>query len=233
MTNLMFDTADYSDVGFRRRNEDSFYSRQNDGIFTGAVCDGLGGLPNGEVASAAAVAVLSRVQSDAGCCAEALENIVFDANNEVLIRSGGGKTTLAMLRICVDCAVTANIGDSRVYQFRNGAVLFQSTDHSYAQEEVLLGNITPEQIREYPRRNVLTRCLGNPGPVKADIRYLTVQPGDAFLICSDGFWENIWEQDMLRCLASSGSAEEWLGLMRNIVVQNENDNHTAVAVIIS
>lgn len=127
--------------------------------------------------------------------------------------------------------MVANVGDSRVYQFRNGEVIFQSVDHSLAQLAVVAGKIAPQQIRSYPDRNKLTRSLGWEETPWIDIRTLSVQQGDRFLLCSDGFWEEITENQMLESAARHSDAESWLQAMRTQVQPRASDNNTAVTAI--
>ena len=114
-------------------------------------------------------------------------------------------------------------------------MIYQSLDHSQCQLEVLMGHMTQEQIRSSTIQNLLLRALGGSGNVKADITILDIQPGDLLLLCTDGFWELILEQEMIRCARGILSAKEWLEQMRTIVTERQSprsDNHTAVAIMI-
>ena len=121
------------------------------------------------------------------------------------------------------------------YQFRQKQIVFQSKDHSVTQMEVLAGDLKLEVIRGNKNRNRLIRALGAKEDVKPDISSLDIEIGDAFLICSDGFWENIWEQEMIDALDPDVTAADWLEKMRNIAeprMKTKCDNHTAICLII-
>ena len=108
-------------------------------------------------------------------------------------------------------------------------------DHSLSQLAVALGEISAEEIRHHCDRNQFTRALGVKADPKTDIDMLHVQPDDAFLLCSDGFWEHILEKEMLEMLHTAKDAEAWLSDMRKRVESRMGpnaDNSTAIAIII-
>ena len=130
-------------------------------------------------------------------------------------------------------ALAANVGDTRIYQFRDGRIEYQSRDHTLLQLEVISGEIDQSSVRKNPERNCLLRALGANEEVKADIVKISVLPGDAFLLCSDGFWDNIVEEEMIDALADSSLATDWLKRMRRIAnsrMSENADNHTAIAI---
>ena len=231
---MFFDVAAYSAVGKRKNNEDSFVVlREKAGLFA-VVADGVGGCDGGEVASRAAVDSLAASVSSEPFSMETLEDALVEANRAVLnAGSGTAKTTVAVLWCFGAEARAVNVGDSRIYQFRDGKIVFQSTDHSIPQLDVASGLITPGEIRNHKDRNRITRCLGLAGPVKMNRKALDVLPGDRFLLCSDGFWEPVWEEDMLGAAEESSSAKDWLNRMKAIAFENERDNHTAIAIVVT
>ena len=229
------DVASYSALGKRSNNEDAFFASCGEQAFLAIVCDGVGGSEGGEVASQCAVQLLSSRLLHKYPDVDDLEDAIIAANGAVRAIEAvedGPKTTVALLWMTDEKAIAANVGDSRIYQFRDGQILFQSKDHSVPQLAVIAGEITRDQIRDHKDRNQITRCLGLDGPVKVDRKRLSVSPGDRFLLCSDGFWEPVLETDMLRTAVRCDSAEDWLEEMRKIAVSKEKDNHTAVAMII-
>ena len=128
-----------------------------------------------------------------------------------------------------------NVGDTRIYQFRDHQVIFQSFDHSIAQIAVLSGEITKDEIRTYPHRNRLIRALGAEKTVKAELSVLDVRPGDSFLLCSDGLWEPVTEKTMVNTLDASATPKDWLAKLQALVEQDissNKDNHSGVAVMI-
>ncbi len=160
-----------------------------------------------------------------------------EANREVLAIQTprcAMKTTLVVLTLARGRAVWAHAGDSRLYCFRDGRLVFQTRDHSAAQLGVLLGEITPDQIRFHEDRNRVLRALGQDDELTVETGERVLTDGAyAFLLCSDGFWEYVLEREMEEDLESAGSAEEWLTRMRRRLAERVpagNDNNTAAAV---
>ena len=128
-----------------------------------------------------------------------------------------------------------HIGDSRLYHFRDGKLLKQTTDHSVSQMAVFMGEITTHEIRFHEDRNKVLRALGS-NSAKAEISEETeLEEGrDAFLLCTDGFWEYVYEQEMEQALSQADSPKDWIRRMQKILqtrVPADNDNFTAAAVI--
>jgi len=131
-----------------------------------------------------------------------------------------------------------NCGDSRFYYFSNGSITQMSKDHSVSQMSVSIGEMSFDAIRDDPDRNKLLKVLGE-ATDKADVG--TVYPpipcksGDAFLLCSDGFWENVIEEEMEIDLSKSTSAKEWVEYMLVRLMlryTGNNDNFTVIGGII-
>lgn len=228
----------YTTKGGRSSNEDSISLLENKDNTLAMVADGLGGHQDGAVASESAVRVLNHRLTGRALDPGELEAAIEAANEEISRcqeEHPGMKTTLALLWLDKQCAYAAHVGDSRIYQFRNKALVFQSIDHSVSQMAVMVGEITADQIRGHKDRNKLVRALGAAKQVKPDIRELEVFPGDAFLLCTDGFWELITEAQMQEALSYCATANEWLLKMRQRVDQRsgaKSDNQSAVAIII-
>ena len=129
-----------------------------------------------------------------------------------------------------------HVGDSRVYLIRNRCIKQLTKDHSYVQMLVDMGQLTNEQAEHHPRKNETTNALGianmKPATVLPDA--ILPEAGDCFLLCSDGFWENIEEEQMEACLQKSANPHEWLERMEKIVVKNGRgtnmDNYSAIVV---
>lgn len=144
-------------------------------------------------------------------------------------------TTLAAVWATDEMAIAATIGDTRIYQFREGKIVFQSVDHSVAQMAVLSGEITPEEIRTYPKRSRILRALGAEDRVKTDIIPLQLCCGDRLLLCSDGFWEFLPECEMEALSLETETAELWLERMCAVVKSRCSrfcDNNTAITICI-
>ena len=232
---MNYTLASYSAKGKRSNNEDACAAlcEGADGLLA-SVADGLGGSAFGEKASALAVRALEERLKGREVSARLLEEAIRATDEAVRALQWdypGAMTTIAALWLRGTAAVAAHVGDTRIYQFRDGQIVYQSLDHSLAQLAVRDGEITPAEIRSYPERNVLFRALGGKGGTKAELRELRIRPGDRLLLCSDGFWETVTEEEMLRAARESRTAEEWLDKMRLLAERGEDDNHTAVAAV--
>jgi len=234
-SSVFLDISQYTEQGGRTNNEDSLLVAQTDDSVLAVVADGLGGHADGEIASRTAAQTLQRLLQRQQPDAEALTEAIRQASREICLLRGGSdmRTTVAVLWIGADRAVAAHVGDSRIYHIRQRQICYQSVDHSMAQMSVLMGEIRPEELRQSPDRNRLIRVLGGETAPKVDCRSLTVLPGDRFLLCSDGLWEKVTEQAMLRDLAETETVQQWLERMKNRVFRAADpaqDNHTAIAM---
>lgn len=231
---MQFEYNGYSHIGSRDNNEDCFLAVSLNGSLLALVADGLGGHQNGEVASRIAVETVSQALEDAEFDEDELGYAILKASEAIVKARISGHTTIAALWLKENRAIAAHVGDSRIYQLREGKILFQSLDHSAVQMSVLVGELPPEALRTHPDQNKLFRVLGDEkSPPKMDMTELTVRPGDAFLLCSDGFWEPVTETDMLHALSQAGASAHWLNTMRQTVEEAQDpkqDNNTAVCI---
>ncbi len=185
----------------RASNQDALLIQKGlHGVF--GVADGMGGHKAGDVASRMAVTLLARVldgeKPDEGLLRSSIEKVnaaIYEEqlNNEDL--SGMG-TTLTVIWEDDDRVLLGHVGDSRAYLLRDGCLEQISEDHSLVGELMRSGMITPEQAQRHPYRNVITRALGASADVEVDITLLDKQPGDVYLICSDGLSEYVSLQQM-------------------------------------
>jgi protein phosphatase len=192
---MEWESAILSDPGqVRKNNEDTPLVRSDLGLF--AVADGMGGHAAGEVASQLAIQTLVECVTEAGAGLGAVVLVrAFDrANRTILDRSidepstHGMGTTLTVLAINGrrEGALLAHIGDSRLYRWRADRLDQLTRDHTWVQEHIDAGVLTPEQARNHPFASVLTRVLGTTATAAPDIERISVEPGDLFLLCSDG-----------------------------------------------
>lgn len=231
-------TYSMSSIGGRKTNDDTaIVARlgENAWLFVG---DGLGAYAGGKQASRAAGqalvemcrrgSMLSRERMAQG--AEAADNAVKAVQQQT---AGTMKTTLVFLAVEGNTAQWMHVGDSRLYHFRGGRVVKQTMDHSVSQMAVLMGEITQAQIRFHEDRNRVLRALGG-DTAKPDIsEAIEVKEGDCFLLCTDGFWEYVTEEEMERALAHAETPRDWIRGMERILktrIQGDNDNYTAAAV---
>lgn len=230
-TTLHIDSAFHTGAGGRDENQDALFC--GGGVY--AVADGLGGHKNGGKAARAAVDHIS-ARSSGDLSPEGV-NALFEGANTAVGRTGGKAAAAAAF--ARDGVFTwGHVGDCRVYYFRGGRITFQTRDHSVCQAAVELGQITPEDIRGNEDRSGLMKALGS--EPELDIRErcepLGMLPGDAFLVCTDGFWEHVHEREMETDLIKSRSAAEWLNSMLKrhmLSAHDSGDNYTAVCGIVT
>jgi serine/threonine protein phosphatase PrpC len=182
-----------SDRGRKRTsNEDSYGFSVEHGVYV--VCDGMGGAAAGEIASSLAVDEIMRLVAGSSTrpARGEMETAIAAANHAIYSRAqrnhklSGMGTTMVVL-VAEERRVTVfNIGDSRCYRLRNRSLEQVTLDHSLVEEQMRLGRMTLAEAQRSPLRNVITRALGTQKEVTPDIFELEADPGDLFLICSDG-----------------------------------------------
>jgi protein phosphatase len=209
-----------SDVGcVRELNEDSgTYVKPDDpellrskGLLI-IVADGMGGHSAGEVASGLAVEVVSRVYyEDGGDPRSALENAFHEANKAIhkaaesdASKNGMGTTCTAMV-LQDGTAISAHVGDSRLYLVRDSSIYLMTEDHSAVMEMVKAGLITLEQARHHPEKNVILRAMGSHAEVEVTTwkEPFPVRAGDRFLLCSDGLYDLVEDEEIRRIVMLS------------------------------
>ena len=227
----------YSDVGGRANNEDAYLAIENQGAYLFAVADGLGGIEAGEVASGIAISTLKQLFLSNTGQFDLIDTIGI-ANESILDcqenQSKQMKTTIAAVFIQNGKVFCAHVGDSRIYLFNKNGIVYQSTDHSVSQMAVNAGEITTPEIRRHVDRNKLTRALGVESPLKIDYKMFSLSDITALLLCSDGFWEYVYEEEMTSLLSAEDTPVQWMEDMRKLLklrVSKKNDNNTAVAAI--
>jgi len=239
MTRLQ--TASCSFQGGREHNEDSVRVLERDGCCVAVVADGLGGHGGGEIASSVAAGVITEpFMASPTLDAEAIRGLFALANLEVLKAQTPAlkmKSTGVALFVKDGAACWGHVGDSRLYHFISGKLVAQTLDHSASQLAVLTGEITQEDIRHHEDRNRVLRAFGGGEDIKAEIAPAqTLNIGfHAFLLCTDGFWEYVFEPEMELDLAKSGTPRDWLRAMTQRLsgrAPKDNDNHSAAAVFI-
>ncbi|MCC7194556.1 MAG: Stp1/IreP family PP2C-type Ser/Thr phosphatase [Gemmatimonadaceae bacterium] len=232
-----------SDVGMvRSGNEDNFFADADErrGLFV--VADGMGGHAAGEVASEMAVQIVSRnllpIETLLDAAAdERMATSIQEANRAIYDRmlaevdKQGMGTTASVLVVAGDRFLIGQVGDSRVYLLRDGALQQVTKDHSYVQEQVDAGRLTPEQARYHPYSNVITRCVGASEGVEVDLYRGDVKPGDVFLLASDGLTGMVDDRRLQQILLARSSP----GRIVDALIAEANgrgglDNITAIVV---
>jgi protein phosphatase len=181
-------TAAHSDTGRkRRRNEDAYVMRPP--LF--AVADGMGGAQAGEIASRLAAEALRDDGGD-GRGEDRVQELVQTANRRVYERAtadaaaSGMGTTVTVALVGGDEVTIGHVGDSRAYLIRAGELTQLTEDHSLVGELIRSGKLSPEEAESHPQRSVITRALGTDPDVDVDVFSVHAEPGDLFLLCSDG-----------------------------------------------
>ena len=197
-------TAAVTDPGRRRRqNEDAFVREPP--LF--AVADGMGGAQAGEIASRLAAAALRQPSDDeSGDGRKRVVQLIQEANRRVYERSSedeavSGMGTTMTVALVEDTTVwIGHVGDSRAYRVRDGSLEQLTEDHSLVAELVRSGKLSPEEAEIHPQRSVITRALGTDPDVDVDVFSVSPEPGDLFMICSDGLTAMITDDAILEIM---------------------------------
>jgi len=245
---MRFITASISSRHKRARNEDYSGSCSNGDMGCWVVADGLGGHFGGDIASSLAVeSILSAFQADRECSPATLFKYMELAHHAILARQvaepelSDMRTTVVLLVADTFGAIWGHAGDSRLYHFRQGRIISQTKDHSVPQALVNAGDLKAEEIRFHEDRHRLLRALGQDGDFRPTIlqERHPIKDGDAFLLCTDGFWEFVLEAEMEDTLAKGANPQGWLDLMEQKLLSRTNrdagkeyDNYTTMAIFV-
>ena len=227
------ESAGRTDPGrVRRRNEDSFVL--DPPLF--AVADGMGGAQAGEVASRLTAAAFREYhEADELAPDDRLQAIIQEANRRIYERartdsdvSGMGTTVTAAL-LTSGRVTLGHVGDSRAYRIRNGELEQLTDDHSLVADLMRSGRLTPEEAEAHPQRSVITRALGTDPQVDVDTLTVEAEPGDLFLLCSDGLTTMVADEDILGIIAAAPTLDDGAKeLVRAANTGGGEDNVTVV-----
>lgn len=232
-----------TDVGIvRQQNQDDYHIELlAEDMALGIVCDGMGGAKAGNVASQLAVETFletakaqppeqwrNEPEALLHFAAEQANGAVhFRANIDADCRGMG--TTMVAALVIGNQAYILNIGDSRCYLVRPEGISRVTRDHSVVEDLVARGQITPEQARQHPQKNLITRALGAESKLRADLFRQPMEPGDALLLCSDGLSNMVSDQELLYEVLHGGPAEDCCRRLLDIALsRGAPDNVTAV-----
>ena len=235
-----------TDVGaVRHQNQDSYHIELlAEDMALGIVCDGMGGAKAGNVASQLAVETFletakaqppeqwrNEPEALLHFAAEQANGAVhFRANVDADCRGMG--TTMVAALVVGDRAYILNIGDSRCYLVRPEGITKVTRDHSVVEDLVARGQITPEQARQHPQKNLITRALGAESRLRADLFRQPMEHGDALLLCSDGLSNMVSDQELLYEVLHGGPAEDCCRRLLDIALsRGAPDNVTAVLLL--
>lgn len=238
---MRFSCAARTDVGIvRSGNEDNYLMLDDRGVFI--VADGMGGHAAGEVASEMAVNTIAKELSTLKGLTdeeigERMRSAIRTANAAIFERTltehdkRGMGTTATALVLLAGRYLLGQVGDSRGYLLREGQLFQVTKDHSYVQEQVDAGLLTPEQARVHPYSNVITRCVGANADVLPDLYFGALRAGDVLLLASDGLTGMLEDEHLQKILTSSGGPQEWVdALITDANRRGGLDNITAIVV---
>jgi PPM family protein phosphatase len=248
-------TAAYTDIGIKKEtNQDSYLLKIAETsvgkVVLAVICDGMGGLSQGEVASASVIHAFSQwfdkelpvqlAKQDWNDIQYRWSRIIKEQNQRIAeyghqIKIQLGTTLTALLLIDSTFLLIGHVGDSRVYRM-NQTVEIMTDDQTVVGRELKRGQITPEQAKKDPRRNVLLQCIGASKLVEPEFIQGKPAPGEVFMLCSDGFRHMISEDEIFHALspqrlmdeaAMEQKARELVELNKQ---RNETDNITVLLV---
>jgi PPM family protein phosphatase len=228
-------------IGKRGKNQDSIYpscdsANAENRVFL--VCDGVGGAASGEIASRVSADTIGHFFENRTATIETIEQAVdaaqktIDRHLEIDPLSKGMGTTLTFLQFHAEGATVAHIGDSRVYQIRNGQIVFCTDDHSLVNEMRKQGMDNLENVQS----NIITRAIQGQSvrAVKADVECITdIAEGDYFLLCSDGIWGVYDDAELVEIINNSNTREEKLAEIEAHCAIHSHDNYSAYLIQIA
>lgn len=239
---LQLTSAAITDRGLsdkRPQNEDSYLEMERCGLW--AVADGVGGAQAGEVASQMAVEILGEAFANrrpGQDPEDVMREAIVQANHAIhqmaseLSQLANMATTLVALHLEGSIATIGHVGDSRLYRVdRDGNLFAETADHSMVAEEVRAGRMTAEQAENHPGRNIISRALGAEATVEVDLRTIMIEPGTAFLLCSDGITRHVSDLEIKGVLTFGGEPEEICNYLKGLCFERgAEDNLTAVVI---
>lgn len=238
----------YSHIGRKERQEDAvwpLFDEATDQDTCFVLCDGVGGSLHGEVASKTSSEVigsyLEQIVKEKGVVddkdVQRAVSLAYDELEKIDLEDADGKVSMATTLACVcihkNGILASHIGDSRIYHIRpNHGLLYQSADHSLVNALLQAGELTIEEVPNFPRKNVITRAIQpNSKRAKAEVHQLTdVQSGDYLFLCCDGVLEQLSNERLVEILSMKISDKEKLSLLEQESLDKTKDNFTAYLI---
>jgi serine/threonine protein phosphatase PrpC len=223
-------------------------------VLFAVLADGIGGHRAGEVAAELAVNHLMQVvaRSDGRHIRRTIEEAVIEASDAIAAHSESNENLKGMGATCATAWIvgdklhTAYVGDSRIYLVRGGRIQQLTVDHTWVQEAIERGVLTPEMARQHPNVHVIRRYLGSPTPPDPDFRLklfndegdqhaennqgLQLQPSDILLLCSDGLTDLVWNDEILEVIRSKPNLKEASRAL--IELANSRGGHDNITVVL-
>lgn len=232
----IFDVSYISDKGGRPVNEDSVAVEHNDKMTLISVADGLGAHGGGDIASEMAERVLKKeIFCDKKFNFKRIDDVFESINEEVIQKQTDEikmKTTLACMILTNKHMYAAHLGDTRMYIFENNKFI-HTADHSVAYDEEMKKGGTLDDVRKNPNKHILKAALGVSRIRPPDVLKRRIKENTSILICSDGFWEYVNEDEMVETSTKSSNVHQWLEAMLKChykKVENFNDNYSAICL---
>ncbi len=237
--------ASCSEPGLRHYNEDSLRFGSNAQRSYAVLADGAGGHSRGSEESHRAVLRVEATLSDVGMAfaPEVLTDALCAAHRELCDHQATdnpqAKMHSTVVALWIDAqtrlALWSHVGDSRLYRLRRGRTDFVTADDSVVQRLLSAGVIDASQVQSHPQKNQLLSALGTAGDVRPHTvpRPVALHDGDAFLLCSDGWWEQLDEGRLVGSLRQASDPHQWLESMRSHIAKQQKprqDNYSAVAL---
>jgi protein phosphatase len=249
---LRIEVAGETNVGMKRtHNEDNFSIIEESGLYI--VADGMGGHASGEIASKMAVDAMReffaltandpertwpyKMDRSKGYEENRLITGIKLANLRIYEsaqrdpRQRGMGTTIVALFAVEDGVYLAHVGDSRVYRIRDAALEQLTEDHSLLNDYIKMKRLTPEEIANFPHKNVIVRALGMKDTVKVDTRLEQPRAGDLYLLCSDGLSGPVTDDELLDVVSSAGDLKS--AAARLIAKANDNGGPDNITVVLA
>lgn len=228
----------------RSQNQDSYYLKLRDeDLVIAVVCDGMGGARAGNVASALAVKqtqdymdgltdqeLLEKPGDHLAWAAEESNGLIFRMANRDPECRGMGTTMVAAVVHGIQADIL-NIGDSRAYHISKDGIEKITRDHSVVEALVQRGEITPEEARTHPQKNLITRAMGSEQHCRSDLYERTLKAGDTLLLCSDGLSNMVTDQEMLFEVLHGGALEECCQRLLDIAMSRGAPDNVTVVLI--
>jgi Serine/threonine protein phosphatase len=210
-----------TDTGIvRQQNQDAmFFERLSEDTYLAVVCDGMGGAAAGNIASELAISVFvgsirEALQEDCPLMSDVLRRACVEANSAVIDRANhnadyaGMGTTLVAALVQGETVHVANVGDSRAYYVSETGISRITRDHSLVEDLVARGELTEEEARNHPQRNLITRALGAEDSIEVDVYTHALEQGSYILLCSDGLSNMLSGQEILFEIIHGGESAD-------------------------
>jgi PPM family protein phosphatase len=239
--------AAITDTGCERElNEDRYAVIESPSGVTWLVCDGMGGQTGGELAAQLAIEAIRRdlEKYQARPIEVALKSALFEANRVVVLRRQNAAfssmgTTVVSAMFDGPEVVIGNIGDSRAYLVREGAIQQLTTDHTLVQQMVEKGEIQPEDALSHPQAHILTRCVGAEPGLDVDLKRFWIwevsegEANDSLVLCSDGLYSLISDAEVAKLVTANSPQDACVKLVELAKARGGYDNITVAIIPLS